>query len=199
MVGIVWMSTSHVQRLTLVGHAKSTYVQYKSTCVWYNSKRPTTLTKDGSTTSFVVATGPHVSINTGLGLPLITATGMVIDTIDNIVDAKYLDCPPFPINFCCATKTITEIDDDTTTHYVKFEDVHGILKKTDAFIAGVCDNFQSAKPNNVGSSEMHRPVEAMSNSNSMTTGRSIAAQWVPPPSANDIHLMIITTGDAEYL
>jgi hypothetical protein len=124
---------------------------------------------------------------------------MVIDTIDNIVDAKYLDCPPFPINFCCATKTITEIDDDTTTHYVKFEDVHGILKKTDAFIAGVCDNFQSAKPNNVGSSEMHRPVEAMSNSNSMTTGRSIAAQWVPPPSANDIHLMIITTGDAEYL
>ena len=42
MVGIVWMSTSHVQRLTLVGRAKSTIVRYKSTFVWYISRRPTT-------------------------------------------------------------------------------------------------------------------------------------------------------------
>jgi hypothetical protein len=34
------------------------------------------LTKDGRATSFVVATGPQVSINTVLGLPLIKATGM---------------------------------------------------------------------------------------------------------------------------
>jgi hypothetical protein len=35
-------------------------------------------TKDGSATSFVVATGPQVSVNTVLGLLLITATGMII-------------------------------------------------------------------------------------------------------------------------
>jgi hypothetical protein len=74
------------------------------------------LTKDGSTTSFIVATGPHVSVNTVLGLPLITATDMVIDIIDNVVDAKYLDCPPFPIDFHHATKKLPAIDYDTTTH-----------------------------------------------------------------------------------
>ncbi len=159
------------------------------------------LTKDGSTTSFVIATGPHVSVNTVLGLPLITATGMIINCVDNVVDAKYLNCPPFPINFCRATKTLPAVDDDTTTHYVEFEDVHGILKKTDSFVAGVCNNFQLAKPNTVSNSKMHRPVEAASNSNSVTTGRSIAARWVPPPSANDTsddyHNQVL--GDAGYL
>ena len=92
------------------------------------------LTKDGSPTSFVVATGPQVSVNTVLGLPLITATGMVIDYIDNVVEAKHLDCPPFKIEFRRATKH----NDDATTHYVEFEDVHGILQKTDAYIAGLC-------------------------------------------------------------
>jgi hypothetical protein len=114
-------------------------------------------------------------MNTVLGLPFITATGMVIDTVDKVVDAKYLDCPPFPIGFCPTTKTLPAIDDDTTTHYVEFKDVHGFLKKTNAFVAGVCNNFLSAKPTYVSISEMYRPVEATSNSNSVTTGRSIAA------------------------
>jgi hypothetical protein len=159
------------------------------------------LTKDGSTTSFVVATWPHVSVNTVLGLPLITATGMVIDCIDNLVDAKYLDCPPFLINFCCATKTLPAIDDYTTTHYVEFKDVHGILKKTDSFDTGECNNFQLAKPNTISNSETHWPVEVTSNSNSMTTSISIAARWVPPPSANDTsddyHNQVL--GDAGHL
>jgi hypothetical protein len=33
------------------------------------------------------------------------------------------------------------IDVDATTHYVEFEDVHGILKKTTYFIAGVCNRY----------------------------------------------------------
>jgi len=74
------------------------------------------LTKDGSPTSFVVATEPQVSVNTVLGLPLITATGMIIDYIDNMVEAKHLNCPPFKIEFRRAMKQIPAIDDDTTTH-----------------------------------------------------------------------------------
>ena len=74
------------------------------------------LTKDGSPTSFVVATGPQVSVNTVLGLPLITATGMIINYINNGVEAKHLDCPPFKIGFRRATKHIPAIDDDATTH-----------------------------------------------------------------------------------
>jgi hypothetical protein len=51
-------------------------------------------TKDGSATSFVMATGPQVSMNTVLGLPLITAIGMIIDFVDDVVEAKNLKCPP---------------------------------------------------------------------------------------------------------
>ncbi len=43
MVGIVWMSTLHVQRLTLVRRAKSTIVRYISTFVRYISRRLTIL------------------------------------------------------------------------------------------------------------------------------------------------------------
>jgi hypothetical protein len=102
------------------------------------------LTRKGRQTSFVIATGPQLSVNMVLGLPLITATGMIIDTVNNVVEAKHLDCPPFPINFHLATKNIPAFDEDATTHHVEFEDVHGILQKTNAFIAGVCKCIQSA-------------------------------------------------------
>jgi hypothetical protein len=47
--------------------------------------------KDGSTTSFIIATGPQVSVNMVLGLPLIIATGVIIDFVDKVVEAKRLD------------------------------------------------------------------------------------------------------------
>ncbi len=43
MVGIIWMSTSHVQCLTLVRRTKSTIVRYIRTFVGYISRRFTTL------------------------------------------------------------------------------------------------------------------------------------------------------------
>jgi hypothetical protein len=80
------------------------------------------LTKDGSTTSFVVATRPQVSINMVLGLQLIIATGMIINFVDEVVEAKRLDCPLFKIDFCCTMKTIPATDDEApTTHNIEFE------------------------------------------------------------------------------
>ncbi len=131
-------------------------------------------TRDGSATSFVIANGPQVSVNTVLGLLLITATGMIIDTVDNVVEAEHLNCSPFPIDFCHATKNIPALNKDATTHYVEFKDVHGILKKTDSYITRVCNGIQSARLPTVSNSGAHWQVEAMSNSNSVTTGRSIA-------------------------
>ena len=100
-----------------------------------------------------------------------------------------------------ATKHIPAFEDDATTHYVEFEDVHGILQKTDAYIAGLCERIQSAKSPTVSNSETHRQMEAMSDSDSMTTIKSIAGRWVPPPSANDTsddyHDQVL--GDAGYL
>jgi hypothetical protein len=108
------------------------------------------------------------------------------------VEAKHLDYPPFKIDFFCATKYIPTFDADATTHYIEFEDVHGIIKKTNAFIAGLCNCYQSEESPKVAISEPHRQVEAMSNSDSVTTGKSIAGQWVPPLQ-QIIHHMIITT------
>jgi hypothetical protein len=55
--------------------------------------------KTGETTSLVIATGPNVSVNTILGLPFQKATGAIIDLVDNVVQCKHLDCPPFNIDF----------------------------------------------------------------------------------------------------
>ena len=38
--------------------------------------------------SFTITTGPHVAINTILGLPFQVATGMVIDLVYNVVECK---------------------------------------------------------------------------------------------------------------
>jgi hypothetical protein len=77
---------------------------------------------------------------------LITATIMIINTVDNVVEAKHLDCPPFRIDFRRAKKTIPAIEEDATTHYVEFKDVQNILAKTDTYIAGVCECYQLVKP-----------------------------------------------------
>jgi hypothetical protein len=82
------------------------------------------LTKDGSITSFVVATGPQLSINMVLGLLLIIATGMIINFVDKLVEAKRLECPLFKIDFFHATKTIPATDSMApTTHHIKFKNV----------------------------------------------------------------------------
>jgi hypothetical protein len=56
-------------------------------------------TKKSDDASFMIATDPHDFVNTILGLPFVLATGMIFDFINNVADCKYLDCPPFPIDF----------------------------------------------------------------------------------------------------
>jgi hypothetical protein len=40
-----------------------------------------------------IVTGPHVSVNTIFGLPLIKATEIILDFIEDVAECKYLDCP----------------------------------------------------------------------------------------------------------
>jgi hypothetical protein len=56
-------------------------------------------TTDGDESSLMIATGPHVSVNIILGLPFMQGTGMILNLVDNLAECKYLDCPPFPIDF----------------------------------------------------------------------------------------------------
>jgi hypothetical protein len=53
----------------------------------------------GGKASLLIAMGPHVSVNTILGLPFLQGTGMILDFVHNLAECKYLDCPAFPIDF----------------------------------------------------------------------------------------------------
>jgi hypothetical protein len=147
------------------------------------------LTRDGQSTSISIATGPHVSVNSIIGLPFITGTGMVIDTVDNVIEAKHLVCQPFPIEFRRATKYVPAISDDrAATRYIEFNEVLSIIKKTDAYIAKVYAGAPSASNKKVRISEQHVPVGPGSDSDSaasISTNRSMLGRWLPPPSAND--------------
>ncbi len=154
-------------------------------------------------------------MNTVLGLLLITAASMILDFNDNVVQAKNLDCPPFPIDFCQALKTIPAIknDEDPKTHYIEFEDVQQILQKTNAYIAGVCGSIQSVPASMVHPSSATAPARvrfknpsSISDLDTVTTStlptnRSIEHRWVPPPSAHDTtteyHDQVL--GEAGYL
>jgi hypothetical protein len=68
-------------------------------------------TSDGNDSSFMVATGPHVSVNTIVGLPFIKGVGMIIDTVDDVAECKYLDCPPFPIDYQRTSNQVPAMDE----------------------------------------------------------------------------------------
>ena len=73
---------------------------------------------------------------TSLLIPVIKATGMIIDFIDNVCDAKHLICDPFPIDFRRATKSIPVIGDPNAgSHSVKFQEVLRALGSIKAHFA----------------------------------------------------------------
>jgi hypothetical protein len=99
-------------------------------------------------------------VNTIIGLPFIKATGIINNTVDNVVKAKHLVCKPFPIEFYGTTKYVPAISDDyAAICYLKFEEVQSIITKTDAYIAAVCASnktLPSAKW--ICITELHKPV-----------------------------------------
>jgi hypothetical protein len=68
-------------------------------------------TTNGEDASLVIATGPNVSVNTILGLLFMQRTGMILDLVNNMAECKYLDCPPFLIDFQCTSNHVLVTDD----------------------------------------------------------------------------------------
>jgi hypothetical protein len=68
-------------------------------------------TREGDTSSLMVATGPNVFGNTILGLLFMKATGMILDLVDEVADCRYLNCPPFPADFRHTTNHVPVLDD----------------------------------------------------------------------------------------
>ncbi len=69
------------------------------------------LTRNGQATSILIATGPHVTVNTILGLPFIQATRMIINLSDNVVDMHALDASPFPLEYRRAAVHVPIVDE----------------------------------------------------------------------------------------
>jgi hypothetical protein len=81
-------------------------------------------TREGDTSSLMVATGPNVSINTILGLLFMKATGMVLDLVDEIADCRFLTVPLFLWIFAGQLTTYlswtTRVCHGTITHHHTF-------------------------------------------------------------------------------
>ncbi len=111
-------------------------------------------TRSGEDATFAVATGPHVAVNTILGIPFQKATGAIIDLVDNRVEFKYLDCPPFKVEFQRTSNHVPIMDEPSTQAQVQFstnysrviKDIKNLEQFYDASILAICSKPVSEKP-----------------------------------------------------
>jgi len=95
-------------------------------------------TTEGNKCSLLVATGPHVTVNAIIGLPFIQSTKMIIDTADQVVEMRALDCPPFPIDFRRATCHVPQLDETSVPVNAQFADIIKEVENLETYIAQVC-------------------------------------------------------------
>jgi hypothetical protein len=110
------------------------------------------LTRDGQATSILIATGPHVTVNTIVGLPLlpfIQATRMIINLSDNVADMRALDASPLPLEYRCAMVHVPIVDETdaacihlSTAHLDMIKEIKALERHFSAtsHVADVPDN-----------------------------------------------------------
>ena len=86
-------------------------------------------TSDGDNSSFMVATGHNVLVITIIGLPFIKGFGMIIDTVDDVAECKYLKCPPFPIDYRCTSNQVPVIDKLSTPVHHAHAYLHEMIRE----------------------------------------------------------------------
>ena len=150
-------------------------------------------TSDGDDSSFMVATGPNVSVNMIIGLPFIKGVGMIIDTVDDVAECKYLECPPFPIDYRRTSNQVPVMDEPSTP----VNHVHAYLHETICEIENL-GQYYDAKVQGQGSRTRQNYAvrfnstsaagDAVSNVESVNTvstpNTDMSNRRVPPPSVN---------------
>jgi hypothetical protein len=147
-------------------------------------------TQEGDTSSLMVATGPNISVNTILGLLFMKAMGMVLDLVDEVADCRYLDCPPFPVDFCRTTNHVPVLDDPSMprdnhapSHLQIINEVENIKQYFNAKVLAtslmltpktLAVHFGLRSPSRTGM-DMDRSGAAKDSTADMST------RWVPPP------------------
>ena len=86
-------------------------------------------TSDGDNSSFMVTTGPNISVIMIFGLPFIKGFGMIIDKVDDVAECKYLKCPPFPIDYRHTSNQVPVIDKLSTPVHHAHAYLHEMIRE----------------------------------------------------------------------
>ena len=151
-------------------------------------------TRDGDTASLIVATGPNVSVNTIIGLPFMKATGMIMDLVDEVMECKYLDCPPFPVDFRRTSNHVPVMDDEGTpihhaaSHIQLIDEIRNLERYYDAKVtAGSPSVEKQGQSVHFGMRSSAGDAEIVTVSIEMDPlpNSSLQARWVPPGGPPD--------------
>jgi hypothetical protein len=150
-------------------------------------------TTQGEDASLLIATGPNVSVNTILGLPFMQGTGMILDLVNNTAECKYLDCPPFPIDFRRKLNHVPVTDEPSATVQLVestkiIEDIKHLECSVEAKVQARGSRGNLTEPAvHFGMKSAARAALIDSNSvhSAVHPTEGWAHQWVPPASVQE--------------
>jgi hypothetical protein len=150
-------------------------------------------TTTGEDALLLIATGPHVSVNTILGLPFMQGTGMILDLVDNLAECKYLDCPAFPIDFRRTLNHVPVTDEPSTP--VQFAKLAMIIQQIvhlkryyEAKVQASSSRMPPGEPaEHFGTKSAARAalIDSDSVHSAVSPGKGMAHRWVPPASVHE--------------
>ena len=132
------------------------------------------VTRDGDTTSIIIATDPHVTVNMIVGLPFIQAARAVIDLSDNVVELCAFDAPPFlleyrhttvhvpvmeegsehPVHMAGAYDTLLEDIDALKKYFTSANVVHTSKEENDGRSRQVTFGASPSRPTNISTTTL---------------------------------------------
>ncbi len=166
-------------------------------------------TWEGNTSSLMVATGPNISVNTILGLPFMEATGMILDLVDKVVDCRYFDCPPFPMDFCRTSNHMPVLDDlsntpanHTPSHLQIIKEVENIEEYYNAKVlaAGLMLTPKALAMHFGSKSPVRTEVDTNRSSTALHSTANMSTWWVPHQDIQRITMitMPVSLGRRSY-
>lgn len=145
--------------------------------------------RDGSTVSIMIATGANVSVNSILGLPFLKGCGGIIDLVNDLVDLRHLDCPPFKFKFLSPTCYAPETSNAAPAALATVTPAHQrVIDEIDNLVAFVCGEVTppaASRPSvsfqSTSATGPHQPVSAASSNGDPPVS---IVRWTPSPSAS---------------
>ncbi len=142
----------------------------------------------------MVATGPHISVITILGLPFMQGMGMILDLIDNLAECKYLDCPLFPIDFRRTSNYVPVTDEQSAEvqlagpHRNVIQEIKHLEHYFEAKMQACSSDGQLKKAAvrfGLRSTARTAVIDSGSIASVVRPTRAMKYRWVPPTSVHE--------------